>query len=41
MVVDPAAQRFGERATASRIFSYTTDLAIVQREVDRLFVFTF
>ena len=41
MVVDPAAQRFGERASASRNFSYTTDLANVQREADRLFVFIF
>ena len=41
MVVDPAAQRYGERASASRTFSYTTDLAIVQREVYRLFAFVF
>ena len=41
MVVDPAAQRFGERASASRTFSYTTDLANIQREVNRLFVFIF
>ena len=41
IVVDPAAQRFGERASASRTFSYTTDLANVQREVNRLFVFIF
>ena len=36
------AQRFGEGASASRTFSAITDLiAIVQREVDRLFVFIF
>ena len=33
----PAAQRFGEWASASRTFSAVTDLiALVQREVDRL-----
>ena len=40
--VGPAAQRFGEWASASRTFSAITDLvALVQREVDRLFVFIF
>ena len=38
----PAAQRFGEWASASRSFSAITDLiAVVQREVDRFFVFIF
>ena len=33
----PAAQRFGEWASASRTFSAITDLiTVVQREVDRL-----
>ena len=41
-VVGPAAQRFGEWASASRTFSAITDLiALVQREVDILFVFVF
>ena len=36
------AQRFGEWASASRTFSAITDLiAVVQREVDRCFVFIF
>ena len=40
--MDPATQRFGEWAFASRIFSAITDLiAVVQREVDMLFVFIF
>ena len=38
----PAAQRFGEWASASRTFSAITDLiAVVQREVNRLFKFHF
>ena len=39
-VVGPAAQRFGEWASASRIFFTVTDLiTVVQREVDRLSLF--
>ena len=38
----PATQRFGEWASASRTFPAITDLvAVVQREVDTLFVFIF
>ena len=38
----PVAQRFGEWASASRTFSAISDfLAVVQREVGRLFVFIF
>ena len=37
----PAAQRFGEWASASRTFSVITDLiAVVEREVDRLCSFS-
>ena len=39
-VASPVAQRFGEWASASRTFSAITDLiVVVQREVDKLFVF--
>ena len=41
-VVGPVAQRFGEWVSASRTFSAIIDLiAVVQREVGRLFVFIF
>ena len=41
-VVDRVAQRFGEKASASCTFSAITDLiALVHREVDRLFVLNF
>ena len=40
--MDLAAQRFGEWVSASRTFSAIIDLiAVIQREVDRLFVFIF
>ena len=40
--MDPATQRFGEWAFASRIFSAITDLiAVVQREVHRSSLFLF
>ena len=41
-MVGPATQRFVEWASPSRTFSVIIDLiAVVQREVDRLFVFIF
>ena len=41
-VAGPVAQRFGEWASASPTFSAVTDLiAVVQGEVDRLFVLIF
>ena len=41
-MVGPVAQRFGEWAPASRTFSAITDIiAVIQREVDRLFAFIF